>query len=217
MAQSIGPYSTATEMLGALRARKISSLELVELHLQRIERARRRAERDSGAHRGSRARCGAGCGRGARARPARRAARFADDAEGVDADRGSAAERRHAAVQGPQAGGGRNARESRVRSGRVSARQDQHSGRARRLAGRQPDLRTHEQSVGSEAHAGRQYRWWRRGAGRRHDAARNRQRHRRIDSGAGRLLRRVRTPAVRNRDSARRLVSDGAICRTPPG
>ena len=37
MAQSIGPYSTATEMLGALRARTISSLELVELHLQRIE------------------------------------------------------------------------------------------------------------------------------------------------------------------------------------
>ena len=36
MAQAIGPYSTATEMLGALRARKISSMELVELHLQRI-------------------------------------------------------------------------------------------------------------------------------------------------------------------------------------
>ena len=36
MAQPIGPYSTATEMLGALRARKISSLELVDLHLQRI-------------------------------------------------------------------------------------------------------------------------------------------------------------------------------------
>lgn len=40
MAQPIGIFSTATEMLGALRARKISSSELVEMHLQRI------AERD---------------------------------------------------------------------------------------------------------------------------------------------------------------------------
>ncbi len=37
MAQPIGVYSTATEMLGALRARKISSIELVEMHLQRID------------------------------------------------------------------------------------------------------------------------------------------------------------------------------------
>jgi amidase len=36
MAQPIGPYSTATEMLGALRARRISSIELVEMHLERI-------------------------------------------------------------------------------------------------------------------------------------------------------------------------------------
>jgi amidase len=37
MSQSIGPYSTASEMLTALRARKVSSAELVEMHLQRIE------------------------------------------------------------------------------------------------------------------------------------------------------------------------------------
>ncbi len=37
MAQSIGVYSTATEMLTALRARKISSVELIEMHLQRID------------------------------------------------------------------------------------------------------------------------------------------------------------------------------------
>jgi len=37
MAHAIGPFSTATEMLAALRARKVSSSELVEMHLQRIE------------------------------------------------------------------------------------------------------------------------------------------------------------------------------------
>ena len=36
MSQSIGPYSTATEMLTALRARKVSSVELVEMHVKRI-------------------------------------------------------------------------------------------------------------------------------------------------------------------------------------
>jgi amidase len=37
MTQTIGHYSTATEMLTALRERRISSRELVELHLARIE------------------------------------------------------------------------------------------------------------------------------------------------------------------------------------
>ncbi len=37
MAQAIGPYSTATDMLAALRAKQISSLELTELLLTRIE------------------------------------------------------------------------------------------------------------------------------------------------------------------------------------
>ena len=37
MRTGIGPYSTATEMLGALRDKTISSAELIELHVQRIE------------------------------------------------------------------------------------------------------------------------------------------------------------------------------------
>ncbi|HLG10836.1 MAG TPA: amidase [Dehalococcoidia bacterium] len=37
MASSIGPYTTATAMLRALRAREVSSVELVELHLARIK------------------------------------------------------------------------------------------------------------------------------------------------------------------------------------
>lgn len=37
MAHSIGPYTTATAMLQALRAREVSSVELVEMHLARIE------------------------------------------------------------------------------------------------------------------------------------------------------------------------------------
>ena len=36
MTQSIGPFSTATDMLAALRARTISSSELIEMHLKRI-------------------------------------------------------------------------------------------------------------------------------------------------------------------------------------
>ena len=37
MTADVGPYSTATEMLTALRSKVISSRELVELHVQRIE------------------------------------------------------------------------------------------------------------------------------------------------------------------------------------
>ena len=37
MTEAIGPYSTATDMLAALRAKQISSLELTELLLTRIE------------------------------------------------------------------------------------------------------------------------------------------------------------------------------------
>src|SRR5215475_5284307 len=37
MTHAIGPFSTAIEMLAALRARKVSSSELVELHLKRID------------------------------------------------------------------------------------------------------------------------------------------------------------------------------------
>ena len=37
MANAIGPFSTATEMLAALRAREVSSAELVEMHLARID------------------------------------------------------------------------------------------------------------------------------------------------------------------------------------
>lgn len=37
MSADVGPYSTATEMLAALRGKAISSRELVDLHVQRIE------------------------------------------------------------------------------------------------------------------------------------------------------------------------------------
>ena len=38
MAPTVGPFSTALGMLAALDAREISSVELVELHLQQIEK-----------------------------------------------------------------------------------------------------------------------------------------------------------------------------------
>ena len=37
MSNEIGPYSTATEMLAALDNKTISSVELVDLHVRRIE------------------------------------------------------------------------------------------------------------------------------------------------------------------------------------
>jgi amidase len=37
MAKAVSPYSTATEMLAALRAREVSSVELVQMHLDRIQ------------------------------------------------------------------------------------------------------------------------------------------------------------------------------------
>src|SRR5262245_8469214 len=37
MANAIGPFSTATEMAKALRERAISSVELVQMHLERID------------------------------------------------------------------------------------------------------------------------------------------------------------------------------------
>ena len=37
MGDAVGIFSTATEMLAALDARSISSVELTELHLRRIE------------------------------------------------------------------------------------------------------------------------------------------------------------------------------------
>ncbi len=87
-------------MLGALRARKVSSVRTGGNAPAADRGARRRAERHSGAHGGPRARCSAPCRCRDCARPTRAVARFADDAEGIDADRRAAANRRHAAVQG---------------------------------------------------------------------------------------------------------------------
>ena len=50
MSDEIGPYSTATEMLAALDNKTISSIELVELHVRRIEERDRGSQRDTGAH-----------------------------------------------------------------------------------------------------------------------------------------------------------------------
>ena len=38
MGNEIGPFSTAVEMLAALDAKQISSVELVEMHLARIDK-----------------------------------------------------------------------------------------------------------------------------------------------------------------------------------
>ncbi len=207
MAPTVGPFSTALEMLAALDAREISSVELVELHLQQIDEARCRAERD----RGPDARPGA---RGARGAPTKRgprasggAPRAADDAEGVDARRGAPSIRRHRAAEGLPPDAGRPGRAKRLRRGRMSVGQDEHPRRVERLAGRQPGLRTHQQPVGSDAHAGGQHGRWLRSPRRRDDAARDRERHRWLDPRARRVLRRVRPPSVGDGDPPSRVLS----------
>ena len=50
MSADIGPFSTATEMLAALDAKDISSVELVEMHLARIDKHDDALERDPCAH-----------------------------------------------------------------------------------------------------------------------------------------------------------------------
>ena len=78
-----------------------------------------------------------------------------------------------------------------IGGGGGGGRQDQRAARARRLAELQRRLWHDQQPVGRGAHAGRLVR--RRGGGtrRRPDRARAGQRHRRLDPGAGALLRRL--------------------------
>ncbi len=73
MGNEIGPFSTAVEMLAALDAKQISSVELVEMHLARIDKLDEALERDPGAHTGARGRRSPPCRR-ARARLESRAA-----------------------------------------------------------------------------------------------------------------------------------------------
>src|SRR5262249_26494541 len=88
--------------------------------------------------------------------------------------------------------------------------QGQRAADAVGLAVDEPGVRAHEQPVGSDAHAGRLGGRRRGGAGRGPHAARVRQRHRRFDPRARRVLRRVRAPAERDGDAAQRTVSDAA-------
>ena len=214
MAPTVGPFSTAIEMLAALDAREISSVELVELHLQQIEahdpalnaivvRTPDRALEAARAptKRGPRASGGAPWA--------------ADDAEGVDARRGPPSIRGHRAAEGLPPDAGRPGRGERLRRGRMSVGEDEHPRRVERLAGRQPGLRTHQQPVGSDAHAWGQHGRWLRGPRRRDDAARDRERHRWLDPRARRVLRRCTATVRRRRRSPEPAPSRSQMPRTP--
>ena len=100
MSNEIGPFSTAVEMLAALDAKQVSSVELVEMHLARIDKLDEALNAIPVRTPRARARGGPQCRRAARGRRVAPAARAADDAQGVDTGRGSAAVGRHHAVQG---------------------------------------------------------------------------------------------------------------------
>src|SRR5215472_9610851 len=134
MTEAIGPYSTATDMLAALRAKQISSLELTNLLLTRIE------ERDGPLN----------------AIPVRTPDHAREAARNADA---ALAQGEWRALLGlpitlkestqtaglPQSADERRAsRRQRVRGGGVSPRQDQYLRGPLRLAGQQHDIRTHQ-------------------------------------------------------------------------
>jgi amidase len=211
MAQSIGPYSTATEMLGALRARTISSLELVELHLQRIE------QRDGALN----------------AIPVRTADRARDAARAADT---ALARGQRAALLGlpmtlkestqtaglPQSAGMPQFKDHEPAVDGTLAKAVFAAG-ACLLGKTNIPVALGDWQADSPIYGRTNNPWDLRrtpggstgGGGAAlaagMDAARNRQRHRRLDSGSGCLLRRVWTPAVRNGDSARRFVPDGGL------
>ena len=203
-------FSTATVMLAALDARDVTSVELVEMHIERIEAtdADLNVIAISTFDRAREAAAAADAARGGRRSVT--TPRTADDAEGVDSSRGArrsqpACRRSRRTCRWPTD----SSRDSGVRCRRMSARQDQHPVRAGRLAGRQPDLRPHEQSMGPRTIAWREYRWWRGRARGRADAAGDRQRHRRLDPCASRVLRGVRPSADRDGDPALGFVPHG--------
>jgi hypothetical protein len=129
--------------------------------------SRRRPERHSGEDLRPGARSGASGRRAPRRRRAGAPARSAHDPEGIHPGRRPAPERGHPGLQTLRARRRRPARPGGVRCRRGAARQDQHPGGARRLAGRQPGLRAHQQPLGPGTHPRRQHRRRRRGPGRR--------------------------------------------------
>ena len=153
VATEIGPFSTAGEMLAALDAGLVSSVELVEMHVDRIDEydgalnaiAVRTADR---------ARESATAADAARASGAARlAARAADDVEGVDAGRRLAAVGRDPTIAGSSAGERRPDRARVFAAGACLLGKTNIPVSPRRLAGRQPCVRANEQPVGPRPHA----------------------------------------------------------------
>ena len=203
------PLGTATAMLAALDAGMVSSVELVEMHLARIEALDGKLN----------------------AIPVPTPERALEEAAQADELRASGGKgallglpmtlKESTQVAGlPQSAGIESLADHRPSSDGLVARRVFAAGACLLgktnipvslggLAGRQSRLRSHQQPMGFGAHTGRQHRWRCCGTGSGDDTARDRERHRWIHPSASRLLRRVRPSTVRDRNSPRRRLSNG--------
>ena len=149
----IDAFATATAMLAALRARRVSAVELLDLHRRRIERHNPRltaiVEPDFERARGAAEAADLRLARG-RGGPA---ARTAHDAEGVDQRAGAAHHRRHGAVGELPLRARRAGDDPRAGRGRRHHGQDQRPAHARRLAVEQSRVRPGQQPLGPGTYA----------------------------------------------------------------
>ena len=195
MTPSHWTYAGAAEMAAALAAGAVSSVELAEAAIARIEAVDpkinavcvRDFDRALDAARAADARLADG--------RARTAARRADDDQGILQSRGDADHVGLCRGEGLQAGRGRSGGPARQGRGRRHPREDQRAGFARRLAELQRRLWRHQESVRSRALAGRLVRRLLGGAGGGLRRALARLRHRRLAPGPRAFLRRVRAQA----------------------
>ena len=194
----------AAELATRIRERDVSSREVVQAHLDRIQAVNPKTQRGDrgaggvGARGGRRRRRSGAIGSGVRP-----AVRRADDGEGEHGRRrlrdhlrsGGAAQRHR---QGGWTFGGEPARRRRD-----SDRTHQHARVRRALAHRERAVGRHAQPVVGRAHAGSVERRRGGGAGGRPLAARPRQRRRRVAAVAGAVLRRRRAQAIVRARAAR--------------
>ena len=206
----MNPFATATELLADLRAGKITSSELTDLYIRRIERYDAQLNavvvRDFEAARTG----GAGRRLPPRAQTARLAAglpitlKESINVAGLPTTCG-VPEWKDFVSQHDAPAWARLRAAGAVLIGKTNV--------PPMLADWQsanPGLRAHEQPVGSRPHAGRQQRRQRGRAGGGAARARSRLGHRRLDPRAGRVLRRLRPPPERDAAAEERPVPDAA-------
>ena len=201
---------SALELAAAIRAGETTAREVVEAHIEVLERAQPR----TGAIAVDRFEDAPPRGRrGRRARALRPAARRAVHGQGVVRVRRDAERRRARRAARPPRGGGRADRRAPAGGGGDPARAHEHvrDDDVDRVA--QPPLRAVEQRVRPEAHRGRVVGRRGRRGGQRRVADRPRRGHRRLDPAARVLQRRLRPHAVLRRRPQHRASSPSPTAR----